>query len=104
MDLDGLKKEFIPKYQKVGNEKFYNFLITYAINKLIAIDKEDYKGIYPDVEFLNYYEKFLILYRRESEDIHLDIAKIFRKAAHKIHRIMIKKQITKTNNKFLRAV
>ena len=104
MNLDGLKKEFVPKYLQAGAPKFYDFLINYALTKLIAIDKENYKGIYPDIEFLTYYEKFLILYRREGDDVFMDIAKIFRKASHKVYRIMLKKNMTEVNSKFLRAV
>lgn len=98
-------KDFIEKYNAVGSHKFYRFLLTYAINKLIKIRDNEYKGsISPEIEFLEYAEKFLQFYRREGDEDYLDIAKIFRKAAHKIYRIMLKKQMTKHNPRFLNMV
>ena len=104
MSAEDLKNEFVPKYQKVGDKKFYQFLLTYALNKLIAIEDKSYKGVYPDLEYLGYYEQFMILYRREGEDIYIDLARIFRRAGHRIYRIMLKKKIIKKNLKFLNLV
>ena len=36
--------------------------------------------------------------------IYLDIAKVFRKVAHKIYRVMLKKSLTPKNSKFLNLV
>lgn len=104
MEPESLKKEFIPKYVNNGKDKFYRFLIIYAVNKLIFIEKGTYKGISPEIELLEYYEQFIILYRREGEDICLEIAKLFRKAAHKIYRTMLKKNMVQQNIKFLNMV
>lgn len=104
MTADTLKKQFLPKYLSSGEERFYNFLLFYAVSKLSAIDKKEYKGIPPHLEFLEYYDQFIILYRREGDEIYLNIAKVFRKAAHKMYRIMLKKQFTPRNNKFLNLV
>lgn len=104
MSADVLKKEFIPKYLAVGDHGFYRFLLVYALNKLVLIDKGQYKEITPDLEFLEYHNQFIILYRREGEEVHLQIARLFRKAAHKIYRIMLKKSMTVTNTKFLNLV
>jgi hypothetical protein len=104
MSVDGLKKEFVPKYLAVGEQKFYNFLLTYALNKLISIEKGSYTGESPELEFLDYYERFMILYRREGEDVCLDLARVFRKAAHKIYRVLLKKNKTERNLKFLNLV
>ena len=99
-----LSKDFISKYLAVGESKFYSFLLIYATNKLMLIDKGTYKGCYPDLEFLDYYDKFIILYRREGDLNYIEIAKIFRKAAHKIYRLMLKKQMTPHNARFLNLV
>lgn len=100
-----LNKDFIEKYNSVGQQKFYRFLLTYAINKLIKIRDGEYKGSSsPELEFLDYSEKFLRLSRREGDVIYLDISRIFRKAAHKIYRIMLKKHMTERNIKFLNLV
>jgi hypothetical protein len=87
-----------------GDHKFYNFLLTYALNKLIAIENKTYKGEMPNLEFLDYHDKFMVLYRRENTEVYLQVAKLFRKASNKIYRIMLKKGITKKNNKFLNVV
>lgn len=103
-DVDALKSQFMPKYLEVGEYKFYQFLINYALNKLVLIDKNVYKGISPNLEFLEYYDRFIILYRREGDFSYLEVAKLFRKAAHKIYRIMLKKNMTQPNIKFLNLV
>jgi len=99
-----LKKEFIPKYLAAGEQKFYRFLLIYALNKLVAMEKGTYKGSTPDVRLLDCHDRFLILYRREGEDVYLELARIFRRAAHKIYRVMLKKKMTEFNPKFLHSV
>lgn len=104
MSIDGLKKEFVPKYLAVGEQKFYRFLLMYALNKLVIINKGTNMDLTPDLEFLDYHNRFIILYRREGEEIYLQVARIFRKAAHRIYRIMLKKGMTAPNAKFLNLV
>ena len=93
------KKLFLTKYSTFGNDKFYKFLLNYAINRIVS--GKDLKVPSPEVELMDYHDKFLLLYRRESDEAYLDIAKLFRKAAHKIYRIMLKKDLVEKNNKFL---
>lgn len=104
MSADGLKQKYVPMYLDGGEQKFYRFLLVYAINKLILIEKGLYKSIDPNLEFLDYHDRFMILYRREGDDVYLRIAKMLRKAAHKIYRIMLKKNMTAPNAKFLNLV
>lgn len=104
MSVEALKKEFVPKYLAAGEPRFYRFLIIYALNKLMYIEKGTYKGASPELEFINYYDQFIILYRREGEEIYLDLARVFRRAAHKIYRVMLKKKMTEKNIKFLNLV
>jgi hypothetical protein len=104
MNADVLKQEFVPKYLDLGERKFYRFLLIYALNKLILIHKGTYRGTNPAIEFLNYYERFIILYRREGDAVYLEIGSIFRKIAHKIYRVMLKKQMTTHNTRFLNLV
>jgi hypothetical protein len=101
---EALKKEFIPKYLAIGDVKFYKFLLTYAVNKMIALEKGDYKGISPEIELLSYCDQFLVLYRKEGEEVHFNLAKVFRKAGHKIYRILLKKELTVKNDKFLTLI
>ena len=104
MSLDVLKREFVPKFLIIGKEKFYKFLLVFATNKLMLINKGTYNGIYPDLEYLEYYDNLIILYRREGTTELLEMGKLFRRASHRIHRIMIKKDMTKENDRFLHAV
>jgi hypothetical protein len=104
MSADGLKKEFVSKYLSVGEQKFYRFLLVYSLNKLILINKGDSVDQTPDLELLDYHNRFIILYRREGEEVYLRLARLFRKAAHKIYRIMLKKGMTAPNAKFLNLV
>jgi hypothetical protein len=104
MSTDGLKKEFVSKYLAVGEQKFYRFLLVYALNKLVLLDKNVSVDPTPDLEFLDYHDRFIILYRREGEEVYLRLARLFRKAAHKIYRIMLKKGMTPPNAKFLNLV
>lgn len=104
MSGDTLRNEFVDKYYSVGEQRFYKFLLTHAINKLIKIQDEEYKGTSPDLEYLEYSERFLFLYRRENEEVFIDMSRLFRKAAHKIYRLMLKKDMTPRNAKFLNLV
>lgn len=102
--MEALKEKFIPKYLSIGDPKFYKFLINYAVNKLTQLNHDEALEISPELEFLNYHDKFMVLYRREGEEVYLEIAKVFRKAAHKIYRVMLKKQLTQQNTKFLHLI
>lgn len=104
MSVEALKKNFVPKYLATGEQKFYRFLILYALNKLIYIEKGSFKGTSPELEFLDIYDQFIILHRREGEDIYLELARVFRRAAHKVYRVMLKKSMTERNAKFLNLV
>jgi hypothetical protein len=103
-DVDILKVQFVSKYKEIGPYKFYRHLLVYALNKLVLIEKDNYKGILPNLEFIECHDKFIILYRREGDEIYLELAKLFRKVAHKIYRIMLKKDMTSPNRKFLTLV
>ncbi len=104
MSVEALKNNFVPKYLATGEQKFYRFLLLYALNKLIYIEKDAFKGKSPELEFLEYYDQFIILYRREGEEVYLELARCFRKAAHKVYRVMLKKNMTEKNAKFLNLV
>ena len=104
MSVEALKEKFVPKYLAAGEIKFYRFLILYALNKLIYIEKGSYKGTSPEVEFLECYDQAIILYRREGEEVYLDLGRVFRRAAHKVYRAMLKKKMVEKNPKFLNLV
>ena len=104
MSIEILKKEVIPKYLSIGDDKYYEMLIITSLDKLCQIDKGEYKGPSPEIELLKIYDQLIILHTREGEDAVLDVAKVFRRAAHKVYRIMLRKKLTNKNNKFLNLV
>jgi hypothetical protein len=104
MSAEGLKQSFVPRYLAAGELKFYRFLLVYALNKLISMKKGSFKGKSPELEFLDIYDKFIIMYRREGEEVYLDLARVFRKAGHKVYRVMIKKNMIEKNSRFLNLV
>ena len=104
MNIGVLKNELLSKYLLYGDNKFYKSLLVLSLNKLVLIEGNNYKGILPNIELLYYYEQFIILFRREGIVHYLNMAKIFRRVAHKIYRIMLKKDIIEPNPKFLNLV
>jgi hypothetical protein len=103
MNAEFLKKEFINKYVALGPEKFYNALLFYSVKRLVSSD-EDKTKLPINLELLDHSEQLIILYRREGDENCLEAAKICRRAAHKIYRVMLKKNLTPRNNKFLNLV
>lgn len=104
MSAEGLKNEYLSKYKTNGEEKFYRFLLLMSLNDIIMMQKGMYRGTSPEIKLMNCYEEFFFVYRREGDDVYLSLAKCFRKAAHKIYRIMLKKNMTVRNAKFLNLV
>jgi phage antirepressor YoqD-like protein len=104
MNLDLLKKDFLAKYIAIGESRFYKFLLAFGIARLVEIENKTYSGISPDLDLLKYYDGFIILFRREGNPEYIKIAKLFRKAAHKINRIMLEKNMTTKSTKFLTLV
>lgn len=101
---DTIRKEFVEKYKSVGEQKFYDFILTFGIDKLFKLHSGQLKGTSPEVELLDYYNKFLSFYRGGQGDECLELAKIFRKVAHKIYRVGLKKGMVEKNNNFLSTV
>jgi hypothetical protein len=105
MSAELLKEKFVPKYQEVGEpNKFYRFLLFYALNKMVLIEQGFLKEVTPDVAFLEHHDQFIILYRREGEEQYLDMARAFRRAAHKLYRVMRRKNMIPYNPRFLNLV
>lgn len=67
--------------------------------------KEDkFRGVPPNIEFLEYHDIFLFMYRREGDPTFLEMSRLFRKAAHKLYRVMLKMEMSPKNLKFLNLV
>jgi hypothetical protein len=79
-----IKELFVSKYSSVGDEAFFDFLLHYG-NSRIDLFRQNAADISPDTELMQFYFIFLDLYRGEDNDIYLDMAKQFRRAAHYIH-------------------
>lgn len=104
MKGNALKHDWIGKYRTVGHDRFYKFLLSYGNDRLLKIQANPSSGISPEIEFIEYSEHFLVLYRRSGEDDYFTLAAIFRRAAHKIYRTGLKQNIIKQNKKFLQLV
>jgi hypothetical protein len=102
MKQDDTKILFISKYNAFGGEKFYKFLLDYGGSRVGG--EKTAKNPSPEIELIGYYEKFMALYRKENDQIYLDIAKLFRRASNKIYRIMLKAGMVEKSDKFLNVV
>lgn len=101
---DPLNNEFVKKYKELGADAFYKLVLIEGLEVILKIHEDKYDGVYPDIQLLTQYNKFLSLYRKYNKDIYLDVAKIFRRAAHKLHRVMVRKKIITKNDKFLNSI
>jgi hypothetical protein len=96
-------KEITARYQQQGNDRFYRSLLASAIDKL-ANGKANVDITSPEIELINQAAHFLSLYRKTGLDVYLDMSRCFRKAGHKIYRLMLKKSLIHRNPKFLQLV
>lgn len=103
MVSQSVKHTLIDKYRSLGPERFYQFLLAYGTEKFSKMDKGQSEGPSPEVELLEYYDQILSLYRKGAEAEHLELAAIFRRAAHKLYRDGVKQKLIKKNIKFLQA-
>lgn len=98
-----IKELFLSKYTKVGEDKFYKFLWTYALNRIVSPPNQGVAN--PAIELIEYYKMFLTLYRREGNPIYLKLSRQFRKAAHKIYFIMLDKGLMEVDKeRFLNVI
>jgi hypothetical protein len=96
-------KQLTDRYQKDGNERFYRYLLGSAVERLVRI-QAGLDATSPEIELLEQAEHFLRLYRKEGVDCYLDISRLLRKAGHKVYRLMLKKNLTPKNARFLQVV
>lgn len=104
MDKVKIDEQLIPKYDKLGKEKFYNALILSSVEKIIAITNKTHIGVSPEIEMLEISKKLISLYRKSGNSKYLEISSVFRKASHKIYRLMLNKGLIVKNGKFLNLV
>lgn len=100
-----IKRDFVVKYTSVGRERFYRFLLSSAIFKMVSyLEHPEKVEKMPDIELLELYDKFLLFYRRENEEVYLEIAKLCRRAAHKVYRALLRQKLVEKNLKFLNLI
>jgi len=104
MNADFLKQEFLSKYLSMGPDKFYRSLLSYCIKKIVSAKQEKKEHLTINLELLDYHDQLIILYRREGDINSLEVAKLFRKAAHRIYRFLLKEKLTNKSDKFLNLV
>jgi hypothetical protein len=102
MMQEDIRNIFLAKYAKAGNEQFFNFLVEYATTRVDNV--HEIKGATPELELMNYYDQFLEMYREDGEPIYLEMAKVFRRAGHKIYLLMVKREMIRKSEKFLNIV
>lgn len=97
-------KTFIKRYKEIGKEKFYDLLIIYYEKILEEMHIGIVPQLSPEIELLNLHDRFITLHRKTPDEVYLGMAIIFRKAAHKAYRRMLKLNLTKKNKRFLHLV
>lgn len=95
MDPEDVKK-FLHKYSMVGDEKFYIFLVKFSLEQPFVRGERS-----SALKLMDYHTIFLKLYRKEGDEIYSDIARVFRKAAHKVFRVLCRRGLESRNNVFL---
>jgi hypothetical protein len=97
-----LKNNTINYYTKLlkakGSDGVYSQLLSSSIIKGIT------PGADPDLDMLLVSNSFFALFRTSGDDSYFELGKVFRRAAHTVHRRIIKTIDRKTNNKFLHMV
>jgi hypothetical protein len=105
MDDNSVMISLVKEYLSNGESKLYKNLLSQAVKKIVLLtDRDSNYKIYPDKDLLSMSNKFLNQYRINGDDCYLKISKIFRRAAHKIYRVLLKRHLTKKNDKFLNLV
>ncbi len=91
-------KNNITQLTKRGEDGFYRHLVAVGVKRSVSIQ-------HPEEEFLQMADSFLQLNRRTGEQIHADLYRLFRRAAHALYRQFNNNNTkSKVNNRFLHAV
>lgn len=100
------QQKFRKKFETVGPEEFYTLLCDYAKAKIEEIEKNSSleENISPEAELLNLSNQFWQIYKREEKNIYKEISYVFKRAANKTYRMLLRKKMIKKSNKFLNLV
>lgn len=99
-----VKKQFLERFREMGSLNFFQFLLVSAMKDLVEMEKETHVGAFPNAKLMNMHDEFLKIHRKEGEETFLEMAKVCRKAAHKVYRLMLKKNMIEKDRKFLTLV
>ena len=103
--MDDMMLTLVKEYLTNGESKLYKNLLSQAVKEIVLLmDKNNNYKIYPEKRLLSMSDKFLAQYRINGDDAYLIISKIFRRAAHKIYRLLLKKHLITKNDSFLNLV
>lgn len=92
---------------KMGQKEFYSRLLKQGL--LILSDSNE-KIKHPENIYLEAHDILIILHRNDTsnnilyKNNLLEVAALYRKAAHKMYRVMLKTNLTTYNKKFLQLV
>lgn len=89
--------EFKTLLEKKGEEGFYRHAVATGI-------KLSVKKPHPEIDMIELSEGFLLLNRQTGENLYSIIARIFKRAAHKLYRQFNKEDDKLVSKKFLRVV
>jgi len=100
MKLKNLTVNYYTKFLKSkGSDGVYSELIGEGLLKGIT------PGANPDVDMLLVSNSFFALYRSSGDDTYFELGKVFRRAAHTVHRKLLKlNSEKKESDKFLHMV
>jgi len=103
--MDDMMIALVKEYLTNGESKLYKNLLSQAVKEIVLLlDKDSNYKVYPDRRLLSMSDKFLAQYRINGDESYLVICKIFRRAAHKIYRLLLKKHLVSKNDNFLNLV
>ena len=98
------KINYVAQYNAFGPDRFYRSLLSEAVAEIAKIKDGEYKGTSPELRLLESAENFLQRFRREGNNIYLELSRTFRRAGHRIYRVMLKSKMIGKNTKFLNLV
>lgn len=97
-------QKFLDHFEQCGEIKFYKTILFEAVKQVIVLKTDKECIATPHLDLINLYDAFLSKYRSDGKEQYLIVARIFRKVAHKIYRIMIKDNLINNHPKFLNVV
>ena len=90
-------ENYVKSFKKKGEFPFFEYIFKLGISNIQKIPNID-------IEFLDIAEYFFSLYRTTGNNSYFLIGRCFRRAAHRLHRFLIKNNQREKNMRFLRLI